>query len=55
MTTDRWTAVQAFAEMKTFKFGPEYFDSVFKKFVLAFRIDPLNTPGEVVAPPKTGS
>jgi len=55
MTADRWTAVRAFAEMKTFKFGPDYLHSEFKKFVLAFRVDPLNTPSPVVAPLKTGT
>jgi len=39
MTNDHWTANRAFAEMKTFKFGPDFLHAEFKNFVLAYRID----------------
>ena len=55
ITVDRWTPIQAFAEMKTFKFGPDFLHSEFKKFVLAFRSDPLITASQVVAPLQPGS
>jgi protein tyrosine/serine phosphatase len=39
MANDHWAADRAFAEMKTFKFGPDFLHSEFKNFVLAYRID----------------
>ena len=39
MTQDRWSAVDAFKEMKQYKFGADYLHREFKEFVLAFRTD----------------
>jgi uncharacterized protein (TIGR01244 family) len=50
MTSHRWTAAQAFAEMKRFRFGADFLHPEFKKFVLAF------TPalaGAAAFPPST--
>ena len=41
MTRDGWTADQAFKEMKTYKFGADFLHPEFKKFVYAYRPDPL--------------
>jgi tyrosine-protein phosphatase SIW14 len=41
MTQDRWSAVDAFNEMKQYKFGADYLHREFKEFVLAFRADAL--------------
>src|SRR5262249_46111157 len=40
MNTARWTGERAFTEMKLFKFGPDFLHSEFKKFVLAYQINP---------------
>ena len=40
MTSDGWTADQAFKEMKQYKFGADFLHSEFKKFVYAFRAEP---------------
>lgn len=40
MTNDHWTPDRAFAEMKTFKFGPDFLHAEFKNFVLAYTVDP---------------
>jgi protein tyrosine/serine phosphatase len=40
MIKDQWSADRAFAEMKTFKFGPDFLHSEFKRFVLGFRLEP---------------
>ena len=39
MTHDGWSADQAFAEMKRYKFGAEMLHPEFKKFVYAYRPD----------------
>jgi tyrosine-protein phosphatase SIW14 len=36
MTSDGWSAAQAFAEMKHYKFGADFLHSEFKDFVLAY-------------------
>jgi uncharacterized protein (TIGR01244 family) len=36
MTFDGWTAVQAFAEMKRYRYGADFLHPEFKKFVFAF-------------------
>ena len=43
MTHDGWTADQAFKEMKQYKFGAEFLHPEFKKYVYAFRSEPLST------------
>jgi uncharacterized protein (TIGR01244 family) len=55
IATQRWTVDRAFAEMKTFKFGPDFLHPEFKKFVLAYRADPLNTAAQAAAPLKPES
>jgi protein tyrosine/serine phosphatase len=37
ITHDGWTGKRAFAEMKNFKFGPDFLHSEFKKFVLDYQ------------------
>jgi protein tyrosine/serine phosphatase len=37
MTQDRWSAVQAFSEMKRFKFGADILHMEFKDFVMGYR------------------
>ena len=48
MTSDRWTAEQAFAEMKRFRFGADFLHPEFKQFVYAFRL-PSPAPAVVTA------
>jgi tyrosine-protein phosphatase SIW14 len=36
MTQERWTAEQAFAEMKRYKFGPDFLHPEFKRFVYGY-------------------
>jgi len=48
MTSDRWTAEQAFAEMKRFRFGADFLHPEFKQFVYAFRL-PSPAPAVVSA------
>ena len=36
MTTDNWSAKQAFAEMKNYKFGADFLHSEFKDFVMGY-------------------
>ena len=43
MTSDRWTAEQAFAEMKRFKFGADFLHPEFKQFVYTFHL-PTSSP-----------
>lgn len=37
MTNDQWTADRAFAEMKQYRFGPDFLHPEFKDFVYAYR------------------
>ena len=39
MTQERWTAAQAFKEMKQYKFGPDFLHPEFKRFVYGYRPD----------------
>src|SRR5215218_852311 len=48
MTSDRWTAERAFAEMKRFRFGADFLHPEFKQFVYAFRL-PSPAPAVVTA------
>ena len=36
MTTDNWSAAQAFAEMKKYKFGADFLHAEFKDFVMGY-------------------
>ena len=40
MTTDAWTPVRAFSEMKQYKFGADFLHQEFKDFVLGFAAAP---------------
>jgi len=37
MTNDRWTADQAFAEMKKYRFGADFLHPEFKQFVYGYQ------------------
>jgi len=39
MTQERWTADQAFTEMKQYKFGPDFLHPEFKRFVYGYHAD----------------
>ena len=39
MTQERWTAEQAFREMKQYKFGPDFLHPEFKRFVYGYHPD----------------
>ena len=47
MTDGGWSADRAFAEMKQYKFGPDFLHSEFKRFVYAYR--PAAAPAEAAA------
>jgi protein tyrosine/serine phosphatase len=56
MTNDHWTPDRAFAEMKTFKFGPDFLHAEFKRFVLGYHVDPsLSAPAVAAAATKAES
>jgi tyrosine-protein phosphatase SIW14 len=42
MSQDGWTADQAFAEMKRYKFGADFLHREFKEFVYGYRAEPAN-------------
>ena len=42
MTDDGWTANQAFAEMKQYKFGADFLHSEFKDFVYSYHAEPAH-------------
>jgi protein tyrosine/serine phosphatase len=56
MTQDRWTAAQAFEEMKRYKFGPEFLHREFKEFVYRYGAElTRGAPAQTVsAPSMTG-
>lgn len=41
MTHDGWTSDQAFKEMKKYDFGADFLHPEFKRFVYAYRVDPI--------------
>lgn len=51
MTEERWSADQAFAEMKQYKFGADYLHPEFKEFIYTYHAD----VAAVAAPTKSGS
>jgi len=53
MTTDNWSAAQAFAEMKKFKFGADFLHAEFKEFVLGYHV-PLAQAATPALTTKTG-
>jgi protein tyrosine/serine phosphatase len=42
MTDEGWTADQAFAEMKRYKFGADFLHSEFKDFVYRYHVEPAH-------------
>ena len=57
ITDDGWTADQAFAEMKHYKFGADFLHSEFKNFVYAYHpvLDRASPSSKVVSAAKIGS
>lgn len=55
MTREGWTADQAFAEMKRYKFGADFLHPEFKTFVYGYRAAAATTPTSAVAAVKAGS
>src|SRR5215212_3975439 len=49
MTSDRWTAEQAFAEMKRFRFGADFLHPEFKQFVYGFRLPTASPAPRIVS------
>jgi uncharacterized protein (TIGR01244 family) len=49
MNVDRWTADQAFNEMKHYKFGMDFLHPEFKRFVYAYHPAPAAAPATQVA------
>ena len=49
MTHDKWSAEQAFKEMKQFKFGADFLHPEFKQFVYGYQIEPQQTAPAVLA------
>jgi protein tyrosine/serine phosphatase len=49
MTRDRWTADQAFAEMKKYRFGADFLHAEFKEFVYGFGPDAARATSTVIA------
>jgi protein tyrosine/serine phosphatase len=49
MTNDRWTANQAFAEMKQYKYGADFLHPEFKQFVYAYNPQRPSLPPAVLA------
>ena len=50
MTAQRWTAAQAFKEMKQYKFGADFLHSEFKDFVYRYQPDAPVTTAAAVRP-----
>jgi len=49
MTDEGWTADQAFAEMKQYKFGPDFLHPEFKSFVYRYRAEPVHAAASEAA------
>lgn len=49
MAHDKWTAEQAFKEMKQFKFGADFLHPEFKQFVYAYHVEPEGIAPAVLA------
>ena len=50
MTNDKWTADQAFNEMKQYKFGADFLHPEFKRFVYAYQSQATNVVASSAAP-----
>ena len=49
MTHDGWSAKQAFAEMKQYKFGADFLHPEFKNFVFAYQASPVHAAAAVAS------
>jgi protein tyrosine/serine phosphatase len=54
MTNQNWSAAQAFAEMKTFKFGADFLHAEFKDFVLGYPAQLAHAAAAAAVTPKAG-
>jgi protein tyrosine/serine phosphatase len=54
MTTDNWSAAQAFAEMKQYKFGADFLHAEFKDFVLGYPAQAARAAAPAAVTPKSG-
>jgi tyrosine-protein phosphatase SIW14 len=54
MTNDNWSASQAFAEMKKYKFGADFLHAEFKDFVLAYPAQAAHAAAAAAVRPKVG-
>lgn len=54
ITHDKWTADQAFAEMKRYKFGADFLHPEFKEFVYRYRADASARGPAIAASTKSG-
>jgi protein tyrosine/serine phosphatase len=55
MVHDKWTPDRAFAEMRMYKFGPDFLHAAFKSFVLGYRVGATTGLTSVAAGTKVGS
>ena len=53
ITNDNWSAVQAFAEMKKYKFGADFLHAEFKDFVMAYPAQLAQAAAAAAVTPKT--
>jgi len=54
MTTDNWSASQAFAEMKKYKFGADFLHAEFKDFVMGYPAQLAHAAAAAAVTQKTG-
>jgi protein tyrosine phosphatase (PTP) superfamily phosphohydrolase (DUF442 family) len=54
MTHDNWSASQAFAEMKHYKFGADFLHSEFKDFVMGYPAQVAHAAAAAAVTPKAG-
>jgi uncharacterized protein (TIGR01244 family) len=54
MTNDNWTATQAFAEMKQYKFGADFLHAEFKDFVMGYPAQLAHAAAAAAVTPKSG-
>ena len=54
MTHDNWSASQAFAEMKQYKFGADFLHAEFKDFVMGYPAQLAHAAAAAAMTPKAG-
>jgi protein tyrosine/serine phosphatase len=54
ITNENWSAAQAFAEMKQFKFGADFLHAEFKDFVLGYPAQLAHAAAAAAVTPKAG-